>query len=216
MPASTGMGPVGQAKLQLGWDRTNSEDYKRWRRNIKAQARHQKITGRRGTSNEDWNTFKSFAMQDNNGIPRSGRALLELPRGNKQGDDARESLHLLLLDSLKKTQETEVKEKLSAATRKRKEASDVITGPKTVPQDSATNIVRLTIIKPDLEDDVVDCDDKINKWADANQRQLVKLQNRTLREIYMAIKGRILPGKRIRVMFGALDKPPLFEGGQPD
>ena len=81
---------------------------------------------------------------------------------------------------MKKTQETEVKEKLSTATRKRKEASDIITGPKTIPQDTATDIVRVTIIKPDHEDNVVDCDDKINKWADANRRQLVKLQNRTL------------------------------------
>ena len=71
-------------------------------------------------------------MQDDNGIPHSRRALLERLMGNKQANDRWESLHLLMLNSLEKTQETEVKKKLSAATKRRKEASDIITGLKTI------------------------------------------------------------------------------------
>ena len=62
--------------------------------------------------------FKLFTIQDDNGIAHSSRALPELPKGNKQGDDKQKLLYLLLLDSFKKTKVTEAKEELSSNIRK--------------------------------------------------------------------------------------------------
>jgi len=75
------------------------------------------ITGRRGTSNAIWNTFKTFAMQANHGLPALGWTLLNTPVGDKAGDKARDRFHYLLLDSLKKDRETGVKEGLASAAR---------------------------------------------------------------------------------------------------
>jgi len=42
---------TSHAKTQLGWGDDNIEDYKKWRRHLKAYALMNNITGRRGTSN---------------------------------------------------------------------------------------------------------------------------------------------------------------------
>ena len=52
-------------------------------------------------------------------MPTSGKGLLELCRGDKQGDKAKERFNYLLLDALKKGRETETREGLAAPTRKR-------------------------------------------------------------------------------------------------
>ena len=39
-------------------------------------------------------------MEDGNGLPVSGRALLQLPWGDKEGGKARDRFHYLLLDTV--------------------------------------------------------------------------------------------------------------------
>jgi len=74
-----------------------------------------KLTERCRTSNAAWEAFKAFAMDSKNGLPSSRHKLLKSAKGDKDGDKARERFHYLLLDSLKKDRETEVKEGLAAA-----------------------------------------------------------------------------------------------------
>jgi len=54
-------------------------------------------------------------MDAKNRLPSSGRKLLKSAKGDKEGDKARKHFHYLLLHSLKKDRETEVKEGLAAA-----------------------------------------------------------------------------------------------------
>ena len=89
---------TNRAKLQLGWGDDNPEEYRKWRRHIKAYAMSKNITGRRGTSNEDWDEFQEFCMKAENGLPASGRAILKVRRGDKEGDKARERFYYLILD----------------------------------------------------------------------------------------------------------------------
>jgi len=104
---------TSRAKSQLGWGEDNEDEYRKWRRHLKVHALMNKITGRRGTSNTAWEAFKAFAMDSKNELPSSGRKLLKSAKGDKDGDKAHERCHHLLLDSLKKDRETEVKEGLA-------------------------------------------------------------------------------------------------------
>ena len=58
------------------------------------------ITGRRGTSDMQWEAFRQYGMSANNGLPTSRRRLLQTAKGDKDGDKARERHHHLILDSL--------------------------------------------------------------------------------------------------------------------
>ena len=82
------------------------------------------ITGRQGTSNAAWEAYREFAQEAKNGLPASGRNMLTLPHGDRDGEKARERFHHLLLDSLKKDRETDTKSGLAVAARKRKLAAD--------------------------------------------------------------------------------------------
>jgi len=59
------------SKTQLGWSNNNSEDYKKWRRHVKAYALANSITGRRGTSTAASQAFRDHAMDPKNGLPAS-------------------------------------------------------------------------------------------------------------------------------------------------
>ena len=62
-------------------------------------------------------------MATKNGLPASGRALLQAPVGNKEGDKARERFNHLMTDSLKKDRETDIKSGLAMASRWRERAT---------------------------------------------------------------------------------------------
>jgi len=108
-----------RAKTQLGWGNDNLEEYKKWRRHVKAYALANSITGRRGTPTAAWQAFRDDAMDPKNGLPASGQALLQADKGDKDADLARDRFHYLLLDSLKKDREMGTKEGLASAKRKR-------------------------------------------------------------------------------------------------
>jgi len=93
---------TSRAKTQLSWGEDNEDEYRKWRRHLKAYALMNKITGRHGTSNAAWEAFKAFGIDSKNGLPSSGRKLLKSAKGNKDGNKARERFHHLLLDTLKK------------------------------------------------------------------------------------------------------------------
>jgi len=93
---------TSHAKIQLGWDDDNEEEYPKWRRYMKVYALMNEITARRGTSNATWEAFKAFAMDSKNGLSSSGRKLLKSTKGDTDSEKACERFHHLLLDSLKK------------------------------------------------------------------------------------------------------------------
>ena len=80
------------------------------------------ITGRRRTSNTEWEANMQYGMRADDGLPASGERMLNLPRGDKDGEKALERFHYLLLDSLKEDRETMTKGGLASAAIKRKRA----------------------------------------------------------------------------------------------
>ena len=82
------------------------------------------LTGRHSTSDAEWEAFRQYAMDLDNGLPASGGTMLSLPQGDKDADKARKPFHHLLLDSLKKDRETLTKEGLASAVQKRKRAAN--------------------------------------------------------------------------------------------
>jgi hypothetical protein len=205
---------TSRAKTQLGWGDDNAEEYRKWRRHLKAYALMNKITGRRGTSDAAWEAFKTFAMDAKNGLPASGRKLLTSAKGDKDGEKARQRFHHLLLDSLKKDRETEVKEGLAAAALQRENAandSDKEGGSQPIVTKSV--IVRVVIVDPDNETDV--SGDAGYCWATAKVRQFVALKDIAVVEIFNGIRARIPEERHIRAIYGAVSKPPL-DGTDPD
>ena len=148
-----------RAKTQLGWGNDNPEEYKKWRRHVKAYALANGITGRRGTSTAAWQAFRDHTMDPKNGLPASGRALLQSNKGDKDGDKARDRFHYLLLDSLKKDRETETKEGLASAKRKRDQAANDSDGDAPGPIEAPALVVRVAIIQ------LVDARDLEPKWG---------------------------------------------------
>ena len=82
------------------------------------------LIGRHGTSDAEWEAFRQYAMDPDNGLPASGGTMLSLPQGDKDGDKARKRFYHLLLDSLKNDRETLTKEGLASAAQKRKRAAN--------------------------------------------------------------------------------------------
>ena len=76
------------------------------------------ITGRRGTSDTTWEVFRQYGMDAKNGLPASGRQLLNAAVGDRDGNKAREQYNHLILDSLKKDRETDTKGGLKTAAKK--------------------------------------------------------------------------------------------------
>jgi len=152
-------------------------------------------------------------MRDGSGLPASGRALLQLPDGDKEGDKARKRFNYLMLDALKKDRETVVKEGLAAAGRKRKRAADDNDpGSETELQAPGREqleavVVWVVIARAGVIDDYYEEEGRTYKWATAMTKHLVKLRQRILQELYLGIKQRIGQKKHIRIIFGACTKP---------
>src|SRR6266576_2918278 len=167
------MSETNRAKLQLGWGPDNLEEYKKWRCIVKAHALSKKIVSRRDASNAEWKTFQAIVMRDGSGLPASGRALLQLPDGDKEDDKARKRFNYLMLDALKKDRETVVKEGLAAAGRKRKRAADDNDpGSETELQASGREqleavVVRVVIARAGVIDDYYKEEEWTYKWATA-------------------------------------------------
>ena len=145
---------TSRAKTQLGWGDDNIEDYKKWRRHLKTYALMNNITGRRGTSNTTWNTFKTFTMQAKHGLPASGRTLLSTPVGDKEDDKARDQFNHLLLDSLKKDRESGVKEGLASAARQWENAANDSDGNEECPIILPSVLVQVAIVNPNIAQDL--------------------------------------------------------------
>jgi len=180
---------------------------------MKAYALRNKIIGRRGTSNAAWEAFKAFAMDAKNGLPSSGRKLLKSAKGDKDGDKTRERFHHLLLDSLKKDRETEVKEDLAAAALQREQAandSDKDLGHLIAPK---AVIVQVVIVDPDDTTNVMPNGGYY--WATAKVRQFVALKKIIVAKVLNGISNRIPERRYIRAMYGALTKPPA-DGTDPE
>jgi len=88
-------------------------------------------------------------MDQKNGLPASGWALLQSDKGDKGGDKARDRFHYLLLDSLKKDRETETKEGLASAKGKRDQAANDSDGDASCPIEAPALVVRVAIIDPE-------------------------------------------------------------------
>ena len=80
------------------------------------------ITGRRRTSNTEWEANSQHGMRADDRFPVSGERMLNLPRWDKDGEKALERFHYLLLDSLKMDRETMMMGGLVSAAIKRKRA----------------------------------------------------------------------------------------------
>ena len=116
---------------------------------MKPYALANSITGRRGTSTATWQAFRDHAMDPKNGLPASGRALLQSDKEDKDGDKARDRFHYLLLDSPKKDRETETKEGLVSANQKQDQAAYDFDRYGPGPIESPALVVRVVIIDPE-------------------------------------------------------------------
>ena len=172
---------TSRAKLQLGWGPDNPEEYRKWRRIVKAYALSKKITSRRDASNAEWKIFQAIAMRDGNGLPASGRAILQLADSDKEGDNARKRFNYLMLDALKKDRETMVKEVLAAAGRKRKHAANADDpGSETELQAPGQEqleavVVQVVIGRAGVIDDYFEEYRRSYKWPTAMTKHLMKL-----------------------------------------
>jgi len=204
---------TSRAKTQLGWGDDNIENYKKWRRHLKAYALMNNITGRRATSNATWNTFKTFAMQANYGLPASGRTLLNTPVGDKEGDKAGNRFHHLLLDSLKKDHVTGVKEGLASAARQRENATNDSDRNEEHPIILPSVLVRVAIVDPNIVGDTNSAGEYV--WATASSKQFVAWKKVAIVEVIKGIQDRIPAGKHVRAIYGAISKPNA-DGSQPE
>ena len=91
---------------------------------MKAYAIMKSLTGRYGTSDAEWEAFRQYIMESNNGLTASGGTMLSLPQGDKDGDKAMKQFPNLLLDSLTKNRETLTKEGHASAAQKRKRGTN--------------------------------------------------------------------------------------------
>jgi len=204
---------TSQAKTQLGSGDDNIEDYKKWRRHLKAYVLMNNITGRRGTSNATWNAFKTFAMLATHGLPASGRTLLNTPVGDKEDDKARDRFHHLLLDSLKKDHETGIKEGLASAARRRENAANDSDGNEERLIILPSVLVQAAIVNPNVAGDTNAAGEYV--WVTASRKQFVVLKNVTIVEVIKGIKDRISAGKHVQAIYSAISKPNA-DGRQPE
>lgn len=184
---------------------------------MKAYAIMKNISGRRGTSNAAWEAYRQYGMETSHGLPASGKRMLNLPQGDKDGEKARERFHHLLLDSLKKDRETATKDGLASAAQKGKRAatdSDDDAGPSRPNATMPTEAIRVVLIDPDILSEMHGPSGQF-KWATAAAKRLVALKETTVAALTGSIEGRIPAGRYVRVIYGALTKPPA-DGGPPD
>jgi len=204
---------TSRAKTQLRWGDDNMEDYKKWRRHLKAYALMNNITGRRGTSNTAWDAFKTFAMQAKNGLPASGRTLLNTPVGDKESNKARDRFHHLVLDSQKKDRKTGVKEGLASVARQQENAANESDGNEERSIILPSVLAWVAIVNPNVAKDMNAAGEYV--WATARRKQFMALKNVTIVEGIKGIKDWIPVGKHVRAIYGTITKPNA-DGSKPD
>ena len=151
------------------------------------------IKGRQGTLKTAWEAYREFAQEAKNGLSASRRNMLTLPR-DRDGEKAREQFHYLLLDSLNKDRETDMKYGLAATARKRKlaandsgeEAETSTRRPMAAPLET----IRVVVV--DRQKELMSGN---LQWVTARIKQLVPLRNLTVAEIVSGIGPRIPNGK---------------------
>ena len=184
---------------------------------MKAYALMKNITGRRGTSDTEWEVYRQYGMRAENGLPASEERMLSLLQGDKDGEKARERFHYLLLDSLKKDRETMTKGGLASVAIKCKcavyDTDDDESAP-LCPNNSPTEAICVLLIHPDKPMDLVGASGQF-KWATARTKQLVDLKELTIAALMNAMKARILAAKYVISIFGAVTKPPA-NGAEPE
>jgi len=196
---------TSRAKTQLRWGEDNIEDYKKWRRHLKAYALMNNMTGRWGTSYAAWNAFQTFVMHANHGLLASGHPLLNTPVGDKKGDKIRDRFYHLLWDSLKKDRETEVKKGLASAARQRENAVNDLDRNEERPIILPSILVRVAIITPNIAKDTNAAGKYVK--ATARRKQFMAFKNVATMEVIKRIKNRISAGKYVRAIYGAITKP---------
>ena len=169
------------------------------------------ITGLRGTSDTEWEAYRQYGMRAANGLlPASGERMLNLARGDKDGEKARERFHYLLHDSLKKDREKMTKGGLASVVIKRKRAVNDMDDDESAPlrqNNTPTEAIRVLLIDPDKPMDLVEASGQF-KWATAGMKQLVALKELTIAALMNAINPRIPAAKYVRSIFSAMTKPP--------
>ena len=121
---------------------------------MKAYTLMHNIPGRRETLNSNCDAFPTFAMQSKNGLPAYGRRLLRTAVADKEGDEAGDRFHYLLLDSLKKDRETVVNEGLESAARQRENTANDSDGDEGRSIVLPSVLVRVAIMNTDVAADV--------------------------------------------------------------
>ena len=183
---------------------------------MKAYAIMKSLTGRHGTSDAEWEAFRQYAMDPDNGLPASGGTMLSLPHRDEDGDKVRKRFHHLHLDSLKKDQETLTKEGLASAVQKRKRAandSDEYAAPLRL-MNNPGEPVRVVLVDPDKDTDLQGNTGQF-KWATASTKQIVVLNGITVAAVINSIESRIPNGRHVRAVYGAVAKPPA-DRKEPD
>ena len=95
-------------------------------------------------------------MDPDNGLPASGRTMLSVPQGDKDGDNVRKPFHHLLLDSLNKDWETLTKEGLASVAQKLKrvatDSDEYATPPRLM--NNPGEPIRIVLVDPDKDTDL--------------------------------------------------------------
>ena len=143
--------------------------------------------------------------------------MLNLARGDEDGEKARECFHYLLLDSLKEDREKMTKGGLASAAIKCKRAVNDMDDDESAPlrpNNTPTEAIRVLLIDPDKPMDLVEASGQF-KWATAGTKQLVALKELTIAALINAINARIPAAKYVRSIFSAMMKP-LSNGAEPE
>ncbi|RPB21401.1 hypothetical protein L211DRAFT_851571 [Terfezia boudieri ATCC MYA-4762] len=201
-----------QAKALLGWGE-NDPRYSNWRNRVKEWARTNRITGKRQAGNALWAQFKIYAQQET-GLPASGIALIQ--NGSEPIKRAAEiALDKILQDVLKKARDTERGHALAQVANLAANAPDVQFGGANAPgwnADENTNDgfrkpVRLFLIDPTRGAEVQDNASEEYRWDEAPSNCVAILRSASLLEIVNKIRERIPTGRKVWVIYGALDNP---------
>ena len=149
-------------------------------------------------------------MRVENGLPASRETMLNLPRGDKNGEKVRERFPYLLIDFLNKDGETMTKGGLESTAIKRKRAVNNTDDDESAPlhpNNTPTKAIRVLLIDPDKPMDLVGASGQF-KWAMGRTKQLVALKELTIAALMNAINARIPAAKYVRSIFGDVTEPP--------
>ena len=149
-------------------------------------------------------------MWAENGLPASGERMLNLPRGDKQGEEVWERFHYLLLDSLEQDQETVAKGGLASAAIKRKRAVNQTDDDESAPvhpNNTPTKAIHVLLIDSDKPMDQVGGSGKF-KWATAGTKQSMAFKELTITALMNAINAKKPPATCVSSIFSAVTKAP--------